>query len=119
MFALLQSKFNLIIAQIEEIKHKLRLIFEDFEDWMMNLERASPQKFKIWDELVTLFNFTSKSNPNKILDEFYLEEKLFPIERNVVIDHLMFPLKTRFHAFLKGLSDNFGTSLFQLVKPKM
>lgn len=118
-FALLESEFLAIISKIDKIKHKLNLILEDFEDWIMALERGSPQKLYFLNDLIMLFTFISKADPNQIIEEYYLDDQLFPEQRSTIIEHMIFPLKNKFHAFLIDLSESFGTSLFQVIKPRM
>ena len=118
-FAVLQSKFSSLIAEINEIQHRINIQEEDFQDWMMNLERASPQNFLMWKELIILFQFRTKADPNKIIDEYYLDDQLPPEHRNTLIQHMVHPLKMKFRVFLQDLSEEFHVSLFQKIHPRM
>jgi hypothetical protein len=92
---------------------------DGFEDWLMNMERASPTPFPLLDELTIFFNFLWRADPNQVIGEYLFDDQLLPTQRNTIIDYMMFPFKKKFSAFMNGLSHDFSSTLLQFVSPKM
>ena len=93
--------------------------FEDFSDWLMGLERASPQNFSMWNELIMYFNFLWRADPNQIIQEYLFDDQLLPLQRKTIIEFMIHPLKKRFRTFGTGLSKAFIVELFQHIEPRV